>query len=229
LLAAVMSAERRRPGVAGVLIALGAMVKVTALLGLVTITIWQWKRNRQAAVMTLAATAVTFVAGHGGLSFGEVTAARANARRLSRASPWSFVSGSVGFRTTAAVAVTILLVAFVAYRGRRARRLEPMTAAAVASYGATAAYVLPWYAGWWLPLGLSEPAGMQARFFTAWAAIVLALYEMPRHLSHFSASLSNVANMVVAGGGLVAFLVFAIPHGEDAGTPSHPARAARRD
>ncbi len=201
VLLALFAIERDRPGIAGLAMGLGALVKLTGLLGLVGIGAWQWRRDRRRALITTAVTFATIVVAHGGFMIGELHAFQDNRGRISRASSWQLGrlafgldgplprwtglsrSDALSLITTVAAIAVVLLVVVVAVRRSRDATPDDSAAGCLAAYGAVGPYALPWYAGWWLPMGMLEPASRAGRFFSAWATVMVATYAAP-HLFH---------------------------------------------
>jgi alpha-1,6-mannosyltransferase len=198
VLGGVLLAERGHPVLAGGTIALGALVKLTALLGVVALAIWEWQSDRRRAAMSTTAAAVVLIAGHGGLRLGELRAVRANSRTVSRASPWQVGrlllglnrpahvwpgvarAATVSVMATVATSVLLVVVVAVARRLARAAGLRAGVVGALAAYGVVGAYVLPWYACWWLPAALLDPDERAATYASVWATALLAAYAVPR-------------------------------------------------
>jgi uncharacterized membrane protein len=161
---AFLLAERRRPVAAGVVAAAAIGVKLSAAIAVAGIlVVLLARRDRRDALRFGATTAAALVAVTGGWPQW-VTAALHNTRGLtSRASAWAYarpalgLSGArtttLGIALTAALAAAIVVVATQA-RWRHFAASDPAfaVAALAAAYTVTAAYVLPWYTMWALPI-----------------------------------------------------------------------------
>jgi hypothetical protein len=166
ILAAVLAAGDKRVVVAGVLLAVAVLIKVSAALPLVAVVAWMgvhygWRRGARAAI-TAAGVIVAGYAAAGGMAALEPVRHASTDR--SKASVWSFpvswvertLFGAHGTNihaiTNAAVVVVVIVAAVLI--ASRLSDLDPAIAAggAVLVYLLGAAYVLPWYAGWGLPV-----------------------------------------------------------------------------
>jgi hypothetical protein len=173
VLVGVLLVMRHRPTWAGVALALAALVKISALLPLAAVALWVWRRQgfRTAAALSAVAGAVFLVGlalAGGRAVLGPLQTAQHN---FSSASVWygprrwltasdvgrglSSTVASHHARTivstaasVAAVGLTMLLVA------RRLNHADPalVAGATVLAYMLLAAYVLPWYVAWGLPV-----------------------------------------------------------------------------
>jgi len=166
LLAAVLAAGTGSAGRAGAFGGLAVLVKVSAVLPLVAVVAWMatrygWRPGVRAALTAVAVTA-------GGYALAGGTAALSPLHEAStwhsKASLWTFpiswiersVLGLRGAHAhalgTAAAAVAVAAAAVVV--ASRLRDLDPALAAGGAAlvYLLVGAYVLPWYAGWALPV-----------------------------------------------------------------------------
>lgn len=173
LLGAVLLATRRRWAWTGLVVALAAMVKITALLAIVALAVWAWRRagRRAAATVTgtaaLACSAMVLAAGGSDV----VRAMRWNSWRMTGGNLWSRSRGWVlaelgGAPRTdqahlAAVAViaTVAFAAFLVIRHRRASHPALLVGLTVIAYALISAYLWPWYVVWGLiPLALCPKA-----------------------------------------------------------------------
>jgi alpha-1,6-mannosyltransferase len=166
VLAGVLAARERRPALAGLLLAVAMLVKLTAVLPLVAVVTWlAFRHGLRAGARAAATAAATVILGYalGGGTTALEPLRQASSNR-SKASLWSFPVSWIersllGMRTTnvhavtsvAVVAVAVLALVVVA---ARLRDVDPAVAAggAVLVYLLAAAYVLPWYAAWGLPV-----------------------------------------------------------------------------
>lgn len=202
VLVAVLAIDKDAHLVAGALIGLAALVKLTALLALVGLVVWVWRRDRVRALQTAGATIAVLLVGHAH-GFGELHALHANQNLTSRSSIANFSRVLFGMHgplpnwtgltheraeslvVAAGSVLACSLALAVAWWRRRDRDPRVAVAGSLAAYGAGAAYVLPWYAAWWLPLGigLDDPEAKGATFLAAWSTVLLAAYEVPRRLA----------------------------------------------
>lgn len=173
VLAAVLLARDGRSGAAGVAMAAAALVKFVALLPAVGLAAWVWHRHGRRAAVTLGAW-LAGITGSAYLAAGGLTALeplREARDQVSRSSPWAGLRYALvsTFRqqgdsgTTAGVTagewvstfavLTVAAVCVLVVVGRRwGRQPFDVVAGTQAAYLLGAAYVLPWYAGWALPV-----------------------------------------------------------------------------
>jgi len=171
LLGGVLLVAAKRPAWAGAAMALGALVKVTALLPLAAVGLWVWRRHGPRAAAALAGVAGAVTAAGILLAGGPIVLEplREAALRFSNGSVWkaprrwltSAVDGSVGdvteaTRLTGRVLSTVALVCVVGLTVLVLRRVHRPGAAqvvgvSVLAYMLLGAYVLPWYLAWSLP------------------------------------------------------------------------------
>jgi Glycosyltransferase family 87 len=198
ILAGALLATRRRGVAAGVAIAAAALTKLTAVLALVGLVLWGWRRReRRVVVSAVVATgaAVTlvylpFIRG----AFGVLDGAD---HTVTPGSFWSapaqWLVGHDGGRdlpqmtsnttlTTlfylSLVLVVVLAIA-VSWVAARAERAEPAVGTATASYTVAAEYTLPWYAAWSLPALAERTPSPVAWIVWLQAALLLAAWKLP--------------------------------------------------
>jgi alpha-1,6-mannosyltransferase len=181
ILGATLLVMDSRPGVAGTVVGLGALVKLTGGLAVIGLVPWIWRREGwRAAARFTGGCAVT-----------------SNARAISRLSIGNLGRLVTGLDVTghgwvhepepllrAVISSTALFVTFavalaIAWRWSRDDSAVESAAGATAAYGFASAYVLPWYAGWWLPVSALTPARRVALFLSGIATLRLALYQLP--------------------------------------------------
>jgi hypothetical protein len=190
ILAAVVAVARGRPSLAGVLLGLGALVKISGLLPLVAVVAWVLLRRgwRQAARAAIAGGGVI---ASGYALVGAKSALRplqGAASYRSRASFWTYpVSWSVrhllgwspaqtrALTTYAGVAVVVAAIVVVASRVHDADPAVVAGAAAVV-YLLGAAYVLPWYTAWALPVLALAWRSRLALIAAIQAGVLLVVY-----------------------------------------------------
>ena len=152
LLGACLAARRRWWVAAGVLVALGAGVKVAAVLALPALVAWAWRSHGRRAAATVAATATGLLAlGH--IVFGPVAVVRALAeagQQHSRSSVWNlpFALGPDRLVALLAMAASIGLGAALVRRHLADHLPEAVVASALVGYLLLGSYVLPWYHAW---------------------------------------------------------------------------------
>jgi hypothetical protein len=162
----LLSEGRRKAVVAGVMVGLGALVKVVALLPAGILILWTWRRRgTRAALVNGAAVAATVAAGYA--LFGRMDAIRAlgsESGLTNRFSVWRLVwwihpvvqadgerhlaSGAASWITMALLLALALLASVPALRLNGPDRA---VALAVLVYLLGGLYVQPWYVIWALP------------------------------------------------------------------------------
>jgi hypothetical protein len=197
LLAGVLLAKRQRWAWAGFVIALAVLVKIVAGLALAALVVWAWRqRGRRPAVVIAAVSgatiAISYLAAGGPAALRPLGDARSH---LSRSSIWQLVrpSGlahlagladlpSSGPLTTQVIATgsSILVVALAGvFVSSRLRDPTPtlVMASALVAYLLAAAYLLPWYSMWVLPiLALQWRSGL-ARVVLAQSLLMMIAYQ----------------------------------------------------
>ncbi len=154
LLGACVAARRRWWVAAGALLALGAGVKVAALLAVPALAVWAWRSHGRRAATTVAATAAALLAA-AHLAVGPMAVGRALAEageQHSRSSVWrlAFAVGPDRLVGLAAIAASVALGAVLARRHLADRTPELVVAASLVGYLLLGSYVLPWYHAWLL-------------------------------------------------------------------------------
>lgn len=193
VLGGVLLAMRRRPVVAGVILALGALVKIGGLLPLVGLAAWMWWRHGRRAAGELLGAGVAVV-GLAYLLVGGTTALqplREAGRQSSRAAMWNGLHDPIAHlidastidaaRVTSLIANLVILTVFVFVLLANRRRFS---AAEVALLGPLvflvgAAYALPRYAGWGIGAAALTVRSWYARLLLGWAALLQVLYLRP--------------------------------------------------
>ena len=216
LLVGVLLASRERFKLAALAIALGALVKLVALLGLVALIVWIVRKRgvRPAAIATGIGGGV-IAAGYalnGG--FDALTPLREARLQMSRNSIWLLSSsegrtnlfglGRVQFShdflqtatTLSTIAVVVLAAVLVAGR-LRDNTPALVVGSAVVAYLLAGAYVLPWYAAWALPVLVLEWRSGLTRLVLAQSALYLIAYQyrqgVPASVPYRAIFASNVA------------------------------------
>ena len=189
---AVHAATDRHRGVScGALLSAAVLIKLTALVPVVVVLVWLVRTSRRAALaasFTIAAlTTLAYAAAGGRPAIMALAAGRSRVSRASFAGITSSLFGShAGLARAAPLAAAlfgvVVSMVLVGKAARRARAATPTAAAtcAVATLLATAAFVLPWYAGWALPMAGEAPASRSSRGLSVVAtALFLAYTEAP--------------------------------------------------
>jgi alpha-1,6-mannosyltransferase len=200
ILGAALLAARGRDLGAALLVAVSVTLKVTSGLAVPALIFWIWYRRgfarALAAASVIAATVLTTFALIGRTeSFEALSGARG---QLSRGSAWQMVRPGGWDRlfsfaqraaepltptfAAAAIIVTALLALWLAYTRRRDPTPALALGAALAAYLLAAAYVLPWYAVWALPvLALSWRSGLSV-LVAVQSALWAVAYQYERGL-----------------------------------------------
>jgi alpha-1,6-mannosyltransferase len=201
LLAGVLLATRKRFVLAAVVIALGALVKLVALLGLVALAVWVWRRRgpRPALISSAVAGGVVAVgyAVSGGLdALKPLQEARL---QMSRNSIW-LLAGSDGrarlfgldrtplspefLRSVATVSMVVVLALAGLLVASRLRDRTPtlVVGSALVAYLLASMYVLPWYVAWVLPVLLLEWRSGLTSLVLVLSALSLVAYQYRQSL-----------------------------------------------
>jgi alpha-1,6-mannosyltransferase len=196
VLGAVLLVERRHPVRAAVVLALAALVKITALLALPALAVWIGVRYGPRLGAKVAAIGLACVgAGYAVAGWAAVRALDANHRLMSRASVWqlaraagrdrrldtalglSKVSWTSGAVFLAPLVVGVLAVA-VAWSRRGDAEVAGPVALALSAYFVAAVYVLPWYGMWALPAASTLRRSRIPAFVAGLSAFVTAVYAL---------------------------------------------------
>jgi len=216
LLAGVLLASRERFRWAAVAIALGVLVKLVALLGLVALVVWIWRKRGMRTAATAAGIGSGVVAVGYALTGGldALTPLREARLQMSRNSIWLLSSAegrtnlfgfgrvfdfSHQFVQSAATlsTITVLVLAGVLVAGRlRDSTPALVVGSAAVAYLLAGAYVLPWYAAWALPVLVLEWRTGLTRLVLAQSALYLIVYQyrqgVPRSVPYRALFVSNV-------------------------------------
>jgi alpha-1,6-mannosyltransferase len=183
VLGAAVLLARRRATAAGVVVALGLLVKASTVFGLVGLAIWVLARDRHRAVRFMLATGVTTAIGYAFTGTAAIRSVAGGAGRTSRASLWSVVSHFDPRVVGTAAALTVAVFAIVgAFRYRNVRLPWLPIGIAFAAYLFAGAYVLPWYAAWALPALALTRRSTVAVVVGGQTTLLVALYELSRHV-----------------------------------------------
>ena len=164
-----------RPRLAGVVLAMGALVKLVLLLPIAALVFWAWHRRGSRVALEVGSTVGALVVGAYALAGGPgaltpLLDARAQHSRsavwqlavrwlLQRSVRWGpGVASTIGDLALVTIALIAVVVVVRATRSGAAPGLRPemgaavVAGAAVVVYLLTATYVLPWYSAWSLPV-----------------------------------------------------------------------------
>ena len=199
ILLATLAAGKRRFAVAGALIGLAALVKVTAVLALVGLAFWAWRhRDRRGAVVTMLTSAAVMVVGYLPVVVSASHVLDNADHTVTQGSPWNVLVDRLlhhdAWRivphplapndtlTTVFVLASLLVVVLavgLAWTAGREPRAEPAVGVAVAAYPVAAEYAYPWYAAWGLPVFAS--GGLTALSGVVWlqSVLMLAALKLP--------------------------------------------------
>jgi hypothetical protein len=228
LLGGVLLAMRKRFVAAAVVLALGALVKITVIAALAVVLVWVWRRHGARIVAGAAAAGALVVAIPYAVA-GGIGALRpvANAsNRMSRASFWQLtrsagfehlvglrdaqkvgaVIGSVG---PAALAVVVGLAVLFACSRLTDPTPELVAVGAIAAFLLAGSYVLASYAMWILPIAAWRHRAGVSRAVLAWSALLTVAYQavrpmptQPDDLAVWLVSMITLVFAVVAIGAL---------------------------
>jgi hypothetical protein len=196
---------------AGVVVALGLLVKASAAFGILALAFWALARARHVLVPFATAAAVTTVIGYACTGTAAIRAVGDDATRTSRASLWSPVSYVDPHVVGTGAAVTVLVLAVVgAYRFREVQLPWLPIGVAFAAYLFAGAYVLPWYAAWVLPALALARGSTVAAIVGVHAALLAALYELSRHVDGDTLAGTARGVAVVSGAVLVVAMLIGL-------------------
>ena len=201
ILAAALLAAQRRGWASGVALGVATLLKVTSLLALPALVFWAWRRGeRRLARQIAASTAVTTLVVYLPFVTGQSHVLSGADHSVTPGSPWNLpaqllvgkdagrdLPGLLPSNDTLSVlfylslALVGVLAVVLAWRWASAPRPELGVGAATASYAMAAAYTLPWYAGWALPV-LADDRPSRLAWVIWWQSVVLlAAWKLPTH------------------------------------------------
>lgn len=200
ILVGVLVALSERPALAGAVLGVAACVKITAGLAAVGLAIWYvrqrgwrvaWRFSRwMAGIVVLLYLPV---------GWAVVKDMGANRNLMSRASVWQLPrhlfgldhgqhvflglhrAEVIGTMASVATGFAVLIGVVLAWRVTR-DDADRSALLATASYEVGAAYTLPWYSAWALPLTALRPHSKLTQLLAVHAGFLAAAYALPRGL-----------------------------------------------
>ena len=216
VLAGVLLAVDRRPVASGFALVAAGLVKLPGLLALPAIAAWAWWRHGRREAARIVAPGVALVAvGYLPLGTSTLDALGDSDQLVSRIVPWTPLrellakdhrSLTSAVPTVALVAVGVLAVV-LALANLREDDAGLAAGASLAAFALVAAYVLPWYAVWALPVLALHRRSPLARLVAVQGAFLLAAYQLPDHgaitsngvlVGRFVTDVAPVAFVVIA-------------------------------
>ncbi len=185
LLFGAATATARRPVVGGFLIGTAASIKLTALLPILGLAWWAWRRHGRPRTLAAIGVAIGvplmgYVLAGGRTALAPLLAASG---RTSRASLWGIVHvlGDPGIIANhlgviAALATLTFALPLVTAAADH-QRPDTTLAAPLLAYVLLGAYVLPWYLIWVLPFAALELNTRWARTFLTISALTVVAYQ----------------------------------------------------
>jgi hypothetical protein len=195
VLLGVVLATSRRTTVAALCLAVAASIKIVLLLALGALLVWVWRQYGVRRVVTAAAASgALFLAGYALAGGRQVLEPLRDAReQMSRTSPWQLVRPSqlvhflaLGPRaaddsrmvvTSVAPFVVVLLAIVLVAAASRCTVPTYAVAAGILAYLLLAAYVLPWYVAWVVPLVALDHRTLLAKIVAAECALLLIAWQ----------------------------------------------------
>jgi len=199
ILACAGLASRRRGAIAGVVIGVAALVKLTALFALPGLVLWAMlHRERRTAYRATLFAVLTVALGYSPFLADASHVLVGADRTITSSSPWNWpadlVLGHDAWRdvahplapTTALTAIAYLSLAFVVVLmftlGRIAARSDSPRLAigtTTAAYSLGAEYALPWYSAWALPVLTDDTPSWPGWVVWIQGAVMLAAWKLP--------------------------------------------------
>jgi uncharacterized membrane protein len=188
LLAAVLAGERRRFVLAGSVVAVAMLVKITAGIALVPLAVWAAARAGTRAALRIIGPAVLVVVPVTLAVPGMLHSIRtANLGWVTRTSLWNiypfraplfsrFGDGAITQLGLMTIALAVVVVA------RTQGDLSDRVAGAVAAWLVLSAYVMPWYTAWALPVAALHPRGFFTRVIVWQGAVVASAFVVTRSM-----------------------------------------------
>lgn len=184
-IAAIALAMAQRPGFAGCCIAVGALVKITAILAVPGLVLWLLARgDRRSAVRFVMASAGITALGVAAAPRSLTGAARATAGVITRASIWQVAVAAhamtPGLVASIGIAATGAITVAGAWRARHAATPAPAVAIGLFTYTVIGAYTLPWYAVWALPAVAASRRRAFSALTTMHGGLLMSAYIVGR-------------------------------------------------
>ncbi len=207
LVAAVVLVTRGRPVAGGVVGGLGALVKLTGLVGVVAlcISLVVMRARGPARRFGLAASATVALAYAAAGSAAVFTPMQTAGARYSRASVWQ-VLAVAGAKLPATHLALVPIGGLVCWVMWRSARSGPETAvpATLTALTLSAPYTLPGYVAWALPVAALRHRSRISRIVACQAVVLVAAYAIVRH--PFNGALDHVLVVVATVGAPLAGL-----------------------
>ena len=219
LLAAVVLVTRGRPVAGGVVGGLGALVKLTGLVGVVArcVSLVVMRARGPARRFALAAFGTVAVAYAAAGSAAMFTPMQTAGARYSRASVWQIVAAA-GEKLPSTHLALVPVGGLVCWIMWRTARSGPETAvpATLTALTLAAPYTLPGYVAWALPTAALRHRSRISRIVACQAVLLVATYAILRHpfpgaFDHALVALATVGGPL-AGLVLLAWLVHVVHH-----------------
>jgi hypothetical protein len=212
-LAALVLAERGHAAAGGVVGGLGALVKVSGVVGLVAIALTLYTRRDEVGLRRLVgAGAATIALGYALAGPAALATPMGTAGALfSRGSVWKLLPAIGLAMPSAHVALAVLAVLVVVVLARHRRGdAAPAVAASFTMLALGAAWALPGYAVWGLPAAAIDHRSAVARIGAASGLVLVLTYEIVRHPIAGNPALFDT--VLVAGPLAMAVLAVALLH-----------------
>ncbi|MFI5047222.1 MAG: glycosyltransferase 87 family protein [Acidimicrobiia bacterium] len=211
MLAAVVLAARGRPGAAGVVAALGALVKITGVVGIAALVVTMVGRGeRRAAFRVLAAAGVVLSIGYFAAGTTALFAPMQTAGALySRPAAWTMIRVLGLTRPDAHVALAVLALLVIAVIVRHARsRADTAVAGSLGMLSIAAAWTLPGYTAWALPAAALDHRSRVSRIVAGAGLDMVITYEILRH--PIAGPAGSALSLIGSVGGPLILLVFIV-------------------
>ena len=199
ILAAAMLTTKRRGWLAGLVIGLVALMKLTVLLALVGVVLWAWRQRAvRVAVTAVLSASITILLGYAPFLSSAANVLSGADKTVTPGSLWNplaaLLLGHNSWRDVAhplapnstltgiaaAGLTTVAVVGIVlGWRAATRRRADTAVGVTVASYTVAAEYTFPWYAMWALPVLTERKASALAWIVWFQAAVMLAAWRLP--------------------------------------------------